>query len=183
VTGGSSESALVILAPEVEDLVKPFRDRYDPAARDGMRAHMTLVYPFVAPPRLTATVLDSLGDLFSRLSPFTVSLARLCRFPDVLYLAPVPDAPIRQLIEAIVERFPDTPPYGGAHSHVVPHLTIARLTEHQRLDDVAAEFQRAAASRLPVTVSISDVALMDTQAGSWQVRATFGLGRAGACRP
>ena len=43
------ESALVVLVPEAESLVKPFRDRYDPAAAAGVPAHITLLYPFKHP--------------------------------------------------------------------------------------------------------------------------------------
>jgi hypothetical protein len=32
-----SESALVVLVPEAEPLVKPFRDQYDPSAAAGTR--------------------------------------------------------------------------------------------------------------------------------------------------
>lgn len=40
------ESALVVLVPEAEALVKSFRDRHDPSAAAGVPAHITLLYPF-----------------------------------------------------------------------------------------------------------------------------------------
>jgi hypothetical protein len=43
------ESALVVLVPEAEVLVKPFRDRFDPLAAAGVPAHITLLYPFKHP--------------------------------------------------------------------------------------------------------------------------------------
>ena len=45
----SSESALVVLVPEAEGVVKPFRDLHDPSAAAGMPAHITLLYPFKHP--------------------------------------------------------------------------------------------------------------------------------------
>jgi hypothetical protein len=39
-------TALVILVPEAEALVKAFRERYDPSAAEGMPAHVTVLYPF-----------------------------------------------------------------------------------------------------------------------------------------
>ena len=39
------ESALVVLVPEAERLVKPFCERYDPSAAAGVPAHITLLYP------------------------------------------------------------------------------------------------------------------------------------------
>ena len=40
------ESALVVLVPEAEVVVKSFRDQYDPLAANGCPAHVTLLYPF-----------------------------------------------------------------------------------------------------------------------------------------
>ena len=37
------QSALVVLVPEAEGLVKDFRDRYDPSATAGVPAHITLL--------------------------------------------------------------------------------------------------------------------------------------------
>ena len=48
----------------------------------------------------------------------------MARFPDVAWLAPVPDAPFRRLTELIVSRYPDYPPYEGIHDEVIPHLTV-----------------------------------------------------------
>jgi hypothetical protein len=45
--GLTSESALVVLVPEAEPLVGPFRERYDPSASAGMPAHITINYPFL----------------------------------------------------------------------------------------------------------------------------------------
>ena len=46
------ESALVILVPEAEPLVRPFRHRFDPSAALGVPAHITLLYPFIAPEQM-----------------------------------------------------------------------------------------------------------------------------------
>ena len=84
-----SESALVVLVPEVEPLVKPFRDQYDPSAAAGVPAHITLLYPFKAPDEIDETVLRDLRGFFRRFVPFRFSFASIRRYPDaVLYLAP-----------------------------------------------------------------------------------------------
>jgi len=54
------ESTLSILVPEAEGLVGSFRVRYDPAAKDGMPAHITLLYPFKSPSEIDGLVLDTL---------------------------------------------------------------------------------------------------------------------------
>jgi hypothetical protein len=55
------ESALIIVVPEAERLVKPFRDRHDPSAKDGVPAHITLLYPFKPPAEINNSVLDKLN--------------------------------------------------------------------------------------------------------------------------
>jgi 2'-5' RNA ligase len=79
--GSSKESALVVLVPEAEALVKPFRDQYDPSAAAGMPAHITVLYPFKPPQDLTAAVVTALQELFTRFSSFTFSLAHVRRLP------------------------------------------------------------------------------------------------------
>ena len=91
------ESALVVLVPDAEVLVKPFRDRHDPSAAVGVPAHITLLYPFIAPDESGSAVLDDLRQCFQRFPPFDFSFAESRRFPGVLYLAPEPAEPFREL--------------------------------------------------------------------------------------
>jgi hypothetical protein len=115
----SAESALVLLVPEAEALVKPFRDRHDPAAAIGMPAHITLLYPFRQPDEVDGPVLDGLHQCFAGFAPFRFALTAIRRFESpiaVLYLAPEPTEPFCELTLAIWQRFPETPPYGGRHA-------------------------------------------------------------------
>ena len=97
----AGESALVVLAPEAESLVKPFRDRHDPVARLGVAAHITLLYPFKSPDQIGDAVLAQLRDGFANFAPIAFALNTIQRFPDVLYLAPDPAEPFRELTRAI----------------------------------------------------------------------------------
>ena len=169
---------MLVLAPETEGLVGSFRDRFDHAAAEGVPAHITLLYPFKAPAELDARVLETLGRLFSRFTPFEYALAEPRRFTNVLYLAPEPAAPLKALIAALVEQFPEYPPYGGIHAEVVPHLSVAQVADAQKLDAIAAEFAVAAAGRLPIRARAAEVALMDNRAGRWAVSGVFRLGAA-----
>ena len=173
----SIESALVVLVPEAEALVKPFRDRYDPSAALGVPAHITLLYPFKPPDEVGSAVLDELRRGFARFAPFRFALAHIRRFPaEVLYLAPEPDEPFRRLTSAISDWYPETPPYGGKWPDIVPHLSVARLTDEQKLDRIADEFAQASRGVLPIRATAEEVALMDNRPGRWQVRATLCLG-------
>lgn len=172
------ESALVVLAPEAEPIVKAYRDQHDPAAALGVPAHVTVLYPF-HPLALSPAVCARLAELFAACAPFDFALARLERFPSVLYLAPEPAEPFRALTLRVAQAFPEFPPYGGRHEHIIPHLTIAQLEDEARLDAVAAHFQAACAARLPLRLRAAAVALLDNNQGDWRVAASFALGAQG----
>jgi 2'-5' RNA ligase len=173
-----SESALVVLAPAAEAVAQPVRDRYDPSAAAGMPAHITLLFPFKAPDEIDDITLATLRDCFARFEPIRFSLGTIKRFPtEVLYLAPEPDEPFRQLTRAIWKLFPDTPPYGGKWPDIIPHLSLAWLADDARLTEVADDFARASAGKLPIAAIASEVALMDNRSGRWNVEATFRLRR------
>jgi 2'-5' RNA ligase len=175
----SIESALVVLVPEAEVLVKPFRDRYDPSAALGVPAHITLLYPFKPPDEIGSAVLDQLRHGFARFAPFRFALASIRRFTaEVLYLAPEPDEPFRRLTSAISDWYPEAPPYGGKWPDIVPHLSVARLADERQLDRIADEFAQVALGMLPLGATAAEVALMDNRLGHWQVRATLCLGGA-----
>ena len=170
-------TALVVLVPEADDLVKPFRDRYDPAAANGMPAHITLLSPFKPLDEVDEIVLRDLRRCFRRFAPIWFSLGSIRRFPtEVLYLAPEPDDPFRQLTLAIWEHFPRTPPYGGKWADIVPHLSVAWLPDEQQLDRVTHDFTGAVREKLPIQAIAAQVVLMDDSCGRWEIHATFGVG-------
>jgi 2'-5' RNA ligase len=169
------ESALVVLVPEAEGLVKDFRDRYDPSATAGVPAHITLLYPFKRPDQIGREDLNRLGSCAASVSSFAFILATIRRFPNALYLAPEPDEPFRHLTAEIWRRYPETPPYGGKYPAIVPHLTVAQLAGETQLNLVAAELSRASENKLPIAARANEMALLDTTSGRWEVRATFKL--------
>ena len=167
------ESALVVLIPEAEDLVRDFRRQFDPSAAAGVPAHVTIVYPFKPPFELTAETIAALHDLFSKTASFEVSFTGPKRFPGVLYLSPEPDELFRCLTERVTEQFPDALPYGGEFADIVPHLTIAHRDDSSQLDSIAADFERQANVRSPIRSAVREVTLMDNQSGRWEARHHF----------
>lgn len=171
------ESALVVLVPEAETLVKRFRDRYDPAAADRMPAHITVLYPFILPRDLRTEALDALRGVFSRHERFHIQLAEVKRWPSVLYLAPKPEEPLRALTQAVVERFPSYPPYGGEFDDVIPHLTVADVKSAPQLGGISDRFLQASTGQLPIDVTVRQVSLMVQHNGVWALQVLFELGR------
>ena len=170
-----SESALVVLVPEAEELVASFRDRFDPAAAAGVPAHISLLYPFKPPAEITPAVIASLTQMFSAISSFAVSLSSLRKFPSALYLAPEPAEELRRLTLAIAKRFPETPPYGGEYAEIIPHLTVARADDPEQLANIAADFESRAMGWLPIRSTIREVCLIENNEGLWRTRCLFAL--------
>ncbi len=172
-----TESALVVLVPEADPLVGPFRSFFDPSASLGVPAHVTLLYPFVEPAKIDAKTTDTLAGCFARFAPFDFALTELRRFaPETLYLAPEPAEPLRELTKAIWKLFPDHPPYGGKWPEIVPHLTLGQFASEEELDAHAETLAAEYAASLPLKARAADVALLDNTDGRWKTRQRFALG-------
>jgi 2'-5' RNA ligase len=149
------EGALIVPV-DVPVPVRRLRDRMDPAAAQGVPAHITLVYPFMPPSAVDEATRRELDRIIASEPVFPFTLARVGRWPDVVFLVPEPDAPFRRLIAALTEAFPDYPPYGGAYDESVPHLTIAQDPRPDWLD--AAE--RALPAMLPIPAVAREALLL-----------------------
>ncbi len=173
------ETAIDLPIAAVEQLVGPWRARYDPSAALGVTAHVTLLYPFLPPDRITDGVIRELVSFFASERAFELEFAGICAFATVLYLAPEPQSAVDALIARLGARYPETPPYAGAFADPIPHLTVAQPSDRDDLPRIAAAFARDAAGRLPVRTLVREAALWEQREdGRWYVRALFPLGQA-----
>ena len=157
-------TALVIAVPEAEPHVGALRARYDASDVNGIPAHVTLLFPF-------GDRDDGLEELFSRAEPFDFALTRVERWPTVLWLAPEPAERFAALTRALVERYPEYPPYEGAHDTVIPHLSVAHRT--QAPPEVDGTLRRA----LPIASRATHVVQLEEHADDrWRERGRFRLG-------
>ena len=102
------QSALLVPVFNADAVFGAVRERLDPAAKRGVPAHITVLYPFLAPEALDPAVLSELRSFFAAHASFRFSLSRTAWFGDsVLWLAPEPDAPFRVLTDAVAARWPD----------------------------------------------------------------------------
>jgi len=163
---------IAALVPEAEPLVAPFRDRLDPTARRGLGAHLTLVHPFVEPPRVTDATVAALRTAVAPVAPFDCRFGALRWFGRrVLWLAPDPVEPFREIAERIAGGVGDLPP--REERELVPHLTIGlRRAAPAGALEAAAE---ALAPSLPVRARIDRVHLM-VRAADWRSAAEAPLG-------
>jgi hypothetical protein len=171
----NKESAIVVLVPQAQDLVQAVRRQYD-LTSPPVPAHITVLYPFLPPHEITGPVLADLRRLFAAHRSFDFALARLETFPQTLYLVPVPGKPFEGLTEAVFERYPERPPYGGAFDEIVPHLTLGHLPDETPIETVRTEVMETLGPGLPVCATAREVHLMDNSCGVWCVHSTFELG-------
>jgi 2'-5' RNA ligase len=170
-----SESAIVVLVPEAEVAVGRWREELDPSAALGVPAHVTLLYPFVAPIDITEDLIAKVAETISGFGAFEYQLDEVRWFDDaVVWLAPAPASPFTALTAMLLEAFPQFPRYGGAFGDdVVPHVTIGQRAAYARLQEAA----RVIADSLPIRARARDLALLsgDASASSWHVVRTVPL--------
>ncbi|MFD7787657.1 2'-5' RNA ligase family protein [Streptomyces nojiriensis] len=168
----AGQTGLIVRIPEAEPAVRAWRERLDPSAQAGVPAHVTVLFPFLDESRIDALVYSALADMLGGHQGFDLWFESCGRLPEVLYLVPEPDTQLRRLTEAIADRWPEAPPYGGRFVELVPHLTIAQGQEDAVLEEIEADL----AGRLPFTSHVASVELMVHDGVKWQERASFALG-------
>ncbi len=131
--------AIPIAVPPV---IAELRERWDFAAAQGAQPHVTVLFPFLPESALTDAVREDLAAVAALVPPFDVRFANVRRFEGVVWIEPEPTEPFRRLTQAMVERWPDYPPYGGVHDTVIPHLTVAE-SETAPLASIAEQASRA----------------------------------------
>ena len=160
------DSAVVIAVPAAEPVVAGWRERYDSSAAEGMPAHITALYPFLPAAHLSAEVIAHLREICAAVPVREIRFRRTARFPGLLYLDPEPPGPLRDLTAALVARWPEAPPYGGAHAEIVPHLTVAQDAGSEVLDAIDADI----CGRLPLTARLTEATLFAFDGRRWQPR-------------
>ncbi|GEB60205.1 2'-5' RNA ligase family protein [Streptomyces gardneri] len=168
----AGQTALIVRIPEAEPSVRGWRERLDPSAQAGVPAHITVLFPFLDESRIDTLVHSALADVLGSHQAFDLRFESFGRLPGVLYLVPEPDMQVRQLTEAIADRWPEAPPYGGRFTEIIPHLTIAQGQEGTVLEKIEADL----AGSLPFTSHVASVELIVHDGVKWQERASFALG-------
>ncbi|MFV5998024.1 2'-5' RNA ligase family protein [Streptomyces sp. NPDC056231] len=167
----AGQTGLIVKIPEVEPAVRAWRERLDPSAQAGVPAHVTVLFPFLEESRTDALVHSAIADTLNSHRAFDLRFERSGHLPEVLYLVPEPDTQLRQLTQAIADRWPETPPYGGRFTDIIPHLTVAQCQEAAVLEEVETDLL----SKLPITAHVSSVELVVHDGTAWQERASFAL--------
>jgi 2'-5' RNA ligase len=166
-------SGLIVEAAAGE-AVDAWRRRLDPQALLGVPAHVTVLFPFVPPDQFDADTESELTRLFAATPTFDFRLVDTAWFgDDILWLAPEPSEPFRQLTRTLADSFPDHPPYGGRFVDPVPHLTIGTLGPSAEL----RRAEQALRADLPIHVTTGVVTHMtESPDGRWRRARSYQLG-------
>ena len=168
------ETGLILPVPEAEALVRDLRARHDPNAALGAPAHVTVLYPFRPWSTVRRSAIVRLKQVLRGVRPFEIRFASTGRFPGVLWLAPAPGGPARDLIGAVAEAFPECQPYGGRVADPVPHLTVAVHRDESVLDGLESILRARLTTPVQTRVEALDLYLRTRQ--GWRLRRRFRLG-------
>jgi 2'-5' RNA ligase len=164
------ESAILLTVPAAEPLVGALRAEGDASAAEGVPAHVTLLFPFVADP--DAGVVEELRYFFAGVDSFPLTFTSVGEFPEVVHLVPEETKDVLELIEALVRRWPGYLPYDGMFDAVVPHLTVVDTP------DVAVRARARAhlSEGLPVVARAAEASLWVHSSTGWEQLAAFPFG-------
>ena len=168
------QSAVIVALPDAESAVARWRAELDVWAGRGVPAHVTVVTPFLPPAEINDAAVEALAAVIATVPAFEVDLARTAWFGrEVLWLDPEPSGPFRALTEQVWRRFPQCPPYEGAHADLIPHLTIG--FDAPRPDLQRAE--RIVTAALPIHTRVTHARLIcgSLEPNSWRTVTEFPL--------
>ena len=167
---GHTAGAGILLIP-LPELDPPLAPWLAETASDGIGAHLTVLAPFLSAPDLTGRVLAELSRILGGFAAFDVEYARTARFPEVLYLVPSPDRPVREMTAAVYARWPQCPPYGGGFADPTPHTTVLHAASEAEYGRAGRELRPL----LPLRARAAAVELVVFDGSRWNLRERFPL--------
>ena len=171
------QTALLVDIPEAQAAIGSWRARFDTSAAAGVGPHVTVLFPFLALPTVTAADRVALAALVADVSAFTATFGSSAIFPgsneapDILHLIPSPDDPFRRLTAAVAARWPQCPPYGGLIDEPTPHLTVTETATTAEIETV----RRAVEPLLPITTTVRGVTMIVFDGATWRPETWFPL--------
>ena len=168
-----SQSALVIEVAAAENLIGHWRRRYDFVASRGMPAHFTALFPFRAPASIARDELQTLTTLAAQTNRHRYALGAVDAFDTAIFLRPFPDEWFRQLTGRLAAAFPDCPPYGGAFTDVIPHLTIAQTSGGEAHAKLRLAIEAGVSPALPIACEANSLSLFINDNDYWTLAQRF----------
>ncbi len=166
-------SGLVIPVPEADELLSSVAEEYPSAVREGVPAHVSVLYPFVPVAEIDDSAIETLTGLFRARPPLSVRFGSCHREEGFVFLRPEPVDGVAELTAGARRHWPEVVPYEGAHGAVEPHLTVTM----KQSSDTAAAIERDTAEWLPIAAELREAWLV-TFTDRWDLHTRFPFGEA-----
>lgn len=167
----NGQTGLAIPVPAADALLELVESRHPGTVREGVPAHMSLLYPFVGVAELDDRVTHALSELVAEHEPMPVEFRECYRRGGFVALRPDPIEGLTELTRKTRVRWPDVVPYESAYGEVEPHLTVATRAS----EETAAMIEREVADQLPISAELREVWLVVFE-GRWALRGRFEFG-------
>jgi hypothetical protein len=162
-------TGVVIPVPGADLLLARAATRSD-GVRQGVPAHVSLLYPFVPVAERHDSTLRELGEVFERQPALDVEFDRCHRRDNFVFLQPSPLRPVMDLGDELRQRWPDVVPYDGLYGEQVePHLTITLGADASQATAVA----HLVATELPLSATLQEAWLVAVRDGQWTLHERF----------
>jgi 2'-5' RNA ligase len=167
----NGQTGLVIPVPTADALLAAVGAQYPGTVREGVPAHVTLLYPFVAAAELDERVSSAVGALLAEQAPMPVRFAECYRREGFVALRPDPIDGLTELTSKAHRRWPDVVPYGGVYRDVEPHLTVAMRCS----EETAVTIEQEVTAQLPISAELCEAWLLVFE-GQWMLQGRFEFG-------
>jgi 2'-5' RNA ligase len=157
---------IMVPVPEAEPRVAALRARFDPSAKRGLGAHITLVHSKMSADIGSGTM-ERIAAAASAVLAFPYQLTRVARFPGTVYLAAEPTAPFVRLAATLSAAMLSDARVPAQAAPLVPHVSVVRKsTADDR--EVAAELEILLRRDGPIDCLCSRIVLLEDSSGLWQ---------------
>lgn len=167
----NGQTGLVIPVPAADALLALMETRHPGTVREGVPAHVSLLYPFVGVAELDERVTHALSELFGEHEPMAIELVECYRHGGFVALRPDPINGLTELTSKTRDRWPDVVPYEGVYGDVEPHLTVAMRAS----EETALRIEQEISEQLPISAELREAWLVAFE-GRWTLRGRFEFG-------
>jgi 2'-5' RNA ligase len=167
----NGQTGLVIPVPAADALLAAVGARYPGTVREGVPAHVSLLYPFVTATELDEQVTNALSELLAKQAPMPVQFAECYRHDGFVALRPDPIDGLTELMSMTRRRWPDVVPYEGVYGDVEPHLTVAMRCSAE----TAVAIEQEVTAELPISAELREAWLVAFEE-QWTLRGRFEFG-------
>lgn len=166
---GVGTTAVVVLIPEADALLRDAAAVSGELIRPGVPAHVTLLYPFVELADITSACRDQVQRSLAGRGPVDVVLDRVVREPGFVAVSV---SGIDGLITAVRHDWPQLIPYRGRFGAAPPaHLSVAMGGSENEADAVVSRVT----ARLPVVSRINEAHVVGLTDSGWKPLVTADL--------